>query len=396
MKYERKAVPREELLRTVESYARTGSLHATAREMGLDRGAIRKRLQRAKEQGISTPEQEIATLHGINPECDLTHPVPSPLVLKGTSTLYDADGKARMQWVKTRVDQERVEAAMRAAIEAMAENIPRVEPISPPRAVVDTLCNLYTLTDVHIGMRAWKPETGADWDLHIAERVLCGAFDQLIAGAPQAKVAVVNQGGDALHFDSLSAVTPTNNHLLDADGRYSKVVKSAVRIFRHMIDRALQKHEQVVVLMQEGNHDLASSVWLRHLFGLLYEQEPRVKVIDSEMPYVVHEHGKTMLAFHHGHLAKNDRLPLLFASQYPEVWGRTTKRYCHVGHRHHVEDKEHPGMRVVQHPTIAARDAYAARGGWISERQMTAFTYHKEYGQVASNTVAPEMLEAQE
>ena len=39
MKYERKKVPPEELLRTVEIYARTGSLHATARELGMDRNA---------------------------------------------------------------------------------------------------------------------------------------------------------------------------------------------------------------------------------------------------------------------------------------------------------------------------------------------------------------------
>ena len=27
---------------------------------------------------------------------------PEPFIVKGTSTLYDADGKAKLQWVKTR------------------------------------------------------------------------------------------------------------------------------------------------------------------------------------------------------------------------------------------------------------------------------------------------------
>ena len=383
-----------DVLATVASYEQTGSISATARELGIQRVTVRNRLQYAKTQGIATPEQQIATLHGVNPEFDLTHAVPAPLVLKGTSTLYGADGQPKLQWVKTRLDQDQVEVAMRAAIEAMAESIPRVEPTAGPGKTIASLCNLYTLTDTHVGMRAWKPETGADWDLHIAEDVLCSAFDHLILNSPKAKVGIVNQGGDALHFDSLSAITPMHGHLLDADGRYSKVVKTAVRIFRHVVSRALEHHEHVIVIHQEGNHDMASSVWLRHLFGLLYENEPRVTVIDSETPYVIHEHGKTMLAFHHGHMAKNGSLPLLFAAQFPEVWGRTTKRYCHVGHRHHVEEKEHSGMKVVQHATIAARDAYAARGGWIAERQVTAVTYHAEYGQVATSTVTPEMLDA--
>jgi hypothetical protein len=84
---------------------------------------------------------------------------------------------------------------------------------------------------------------------------------------------------------------------------------------------------------------------------------------------------------------------MLFAATYPKMWGETTKRYCHTGHRHHVEEKEHNGMTVIQHPTIAARDAYAARGGWIADRAMTAITYHEKYGQVARTTVTPEMLQ---
>jgi hypothetical protein len=57
-----------------------------------------------------------------------------------------------------------------------------------------------------------------------------------------------------------------------------------------------------------------------------------------------------------------------------------------------VEEKEHAGMMVVQHSTLASRDAYAARGGWMSERQCTAITYHTEFGQVCRSTVTPEML----
>jgi hypothetical protein len=56
--------------------------------------------------------------------------------------------------------------------------------------------------------------------------------------------------------------------------------------------------------------------------------------------------------------------------------------------------REHNGMKVTQHATIAARDAYASRGGWVAERQITAITYHSAYGQVSSVTVVPEMLEA--
>ena len=93
-------------------------------------------------------------------------------------------------------------------------------------------------------------------------------------------------------------------------------------------------------------------------------------------------------------MKKNAALPMLFAAQFAPTWGATTKRYIHTGHYHHKEDIEHSGCRVIRHPTLAARDAYAARGGYYAERALTAVTYHSKFGEVATNTVTPEMLEA--
>jgi hypothetical protein len=331
---------------------------------------------------------------GYSPEHAMTRPVPDGYLVKGVSTYYDKDGKPAGQWVKSAVDRARMEEIMREAFKAMADDLPRQKPIPAPRITADKLANVYTLTDSHVGALAWHRENlQADWDLKIAENTLTGCFEYMVNASPAAKVGIVAQLGDFLHSDGLAAVTPTSGHLLDQDGRFPKVVQAAIRILRRVVNAALAKHEKVVVLMAEGNHDLASSVWLRAMFQALYENEPRVQVIDSELPYYVYKHGQTMLCWHHGHLKKNDDLPILFASQFPRVWGDTVKRYAHCGHRHHVEEKEHSGITVVQHSTLAARDAYASRGGWMSERQCTAITYHEDFGQVARNTVTPEMIE---
>jgi hypothetical protein len=367
----------------IDAVNTTGGIRSAARLLGYSsEGSVRNQLKLVVRK---------AGIHGFSPDYDLDKPTPPGQLLKGASTLYK-DGKPVMQWVKTTLDLQEVERATREAVAALAEDVKREKPVKAPKHTEDALCNLYTFTDCHVGMMAWAPESGEDWDLKIAEETLMGAFEHLIAASPKAQTCVVAQLGDFLHYDSLAPVTPTSGHIVDADGRYSKVIRVAVRVLRAIITKALSRHEKVIVLMAEGNHDMASSVWLRHLFGLLYENEPRVSVIDSEMPYYVHQHGQTMLGFHHGHLKKNEALPLLFAAQFAKTWGATTKRYAHTGHRHHVEEKEHSGMTVVQHATLAARDAYAARGGWISDRQITSITYHDRYGQVARNTVVPEML----
>lgn len=370
-------------LEYLDAVEKHGSNSKAAKALGVNR--------RTFDRSLATLRTK-AALQGHSPEHGMTRTVPDGFKVKGVSTLYDKDGKMAAQWVKSTADQERRDKVIREVLAAHCEEMPRMLPVPRPADSVAALCNLYTLTDSHVGMLAWGRETGADWDLKIAEAQLTGCFQAMIEAAPRAAVGIVNQLGDFLHYDGMIAATPTSGHPLDADGRFSKMVDVAVRILRRVVDMALARHEKVVVLMAEGNHDLASSVWLRIMFRTLYENEPRVEVIDSEMPYYVYQHGKTMLAFHHGHLKKNDQLPILFASQFATMWGATTKRYAHCGHRHHTEEKEHSGITVIQHPTLAARDAYAARGGWIAERQVTAMTYHAEFGQVARNTVTPEML----
>lgn len=340
-----------------------------------------------------------AAAQGHAPEFGMTAQVPDGFKLKGRSVLRKLDPVTGqrvevLSWDKSSADDERRAEMLREAFAAMAADLPRMVAVPAPEVTQDALCNVYTLTDSHIGMLAWRKEGGADWDLNIAEATLTSCFEQMVASSPAASMCVVNQLGDWLHSDGLLPVTPTSGHILDQDGRFSKMVSAAIRILRRMVDFALSRHDKVVLVVAEGNHDLAGSVWLRLMFQALYENEPRVSVVDSELPYYCIIHGETMLAFHHGHLKKNDQLPLLFAAQYPREWGATTKRYAHVGHRHHEEIKEHSGMKVTQHSTLAARDAYAARGGWHSERQCTAYTYHSRWGQVGSVTVSPEMLEA--
>lgn len=360
-----------------------GGLRAAARALGVHPKTLHAAIGSVRAK---------AAVHGYSPEHDMVKLAPDPFVVKGTSTLYGRDGEQKLQWVKTSLDREAYALAQQAALEALAEELPRLAPLEPQGPYSPALLNLYTLTDSHVGMLAWHKEGGADWDLKIAEKTLVGCFEQMIVGSPAAGVGFVNQLGDFLHSDGLLPITPTSGHVLDQDGRFSKMVGVAIRVLRRVIDLALMKHERVVVLLAEGNHDMASSVWLRHMFKALYENEPRVEVIDSELPFYAHQHGDTSLFFHHGHLKKFDNITGMFAAGFPRIWGNTTKRYAHMGHQHHLRVREDQGLRVTQHATLAARDAYAARGGFFSEREATSYTYHDVYGQVASNTVSPEML----
>ena len=334
-----------------------------------------------------TPEMEAREAAdariGIAPEYGLNAPTPAGLKVRGTTTLTDLrTGDRIMQWVKVDEDRAAQERIMRAAIEAMAEKIPREKPRPAPKHTEAALLNCYVLTDYHLGMLSWPDETGEPWDTDIAEQMLVDWFAAAIAQAPPAQRAVFAQLGDFLHWDGMDAVTPTSKHLLDADTRFQRLVRVAIRAIRRVIGMLLAKHERVHVIMAEGNHDPASSIWLREWLAASFEHEPRVTVDTSADPYYCVEHGATALFFHHGHKRRPKDIDTVFAAKFRDVFGRTKYAYAHMGHLHHVDVKETNLMVVEQHQTLAAKDAYASRGGWMSDRSAQVITYHQAFGEV--------------
>ena len=354
--------------------------------------ALKMAIGGASETYITVKKK--AAKNGYAPEHDFTRPVPDGYVAKGVSTYYNAEGKPSGQWVKASLSHEALIDAMKEAVEGFKGDIDPASPIVAPAASDEHLCNLYTFTDYHLGMLAWHKEGGNDWNISIAERTIIAALQQMIEQSPKAHTAVINIQGDFLHTDGKTPVTPASKHVLDADSRFPKIRKSAIRVIRSLVAMSLLRHQEVHLIIAEGNHDEESSGWLADLFSVHYEEEPRITVNDSVLPFYVFEWGNAMLGFHHGHKVKNESLPLLFAAQFPQEWGRTTRREIHCGHRHHRDEREMNGATVVQHPTLAARDAYAARGGWIADRAAWAITYHKRFGAVGRVMITTEMLEA--
>ena len=368
----------------LEAIDRLGSARAASVELGMNIGG-------ASETYLAVKRK--AAKKGYAPEHDFTRPVPDGYVAKGVSTYYNAEGKPAGQWVKASLTHQALVDAIKEAVDGFKDEIPPAVSTTAPVSSEEHLCNLYTFTDYHLGMLAWHKEGGADWNISKAEKTIIAALIQMVNQSPTAHTAMVNIQGDFLHTDGKTPVTPASKHVLDADSRFPKIRRSAIRIIRSLVAICLQRHQEVYLVIAEGNHDEESAGWLADLFAVHYEDEPRVTVNDSVLPFYVFEWGSVMLGIHHGHKVKNESLPLLFAAQFPQEWGRTTRREIHCGHRHHRDEKEYNGVTVVQHPTLAARDAYAARGGWIADRAAWAITYHKKYGAVGRVMITTEMLE---
>ncbi|QHR65718.1 DNA repair exonuclease [Escherichia phage aaroes] len=312
----------------------------------------------------------------------------------GESKLIDKDGNVVMTWIKTSKDREQLEALMQAAMDAFSEEVPRLDPQPESQKDYSETLSLYPIFDMHLGAMAHKHECGENWDTATAERVMNNFIDYSIQCAPDSEKAVLLIGGDMLHSDGLEAVTPASGHVLDQDSRYAKLVYVAIRSVRRAITKLLSKHKNVEIQIIEGNHDQSGMIWLRAAMAAAYENEPRVHVDVS--PRVVHhtQYGKTFLAYHHGHtIRKPETLLMMCAADWREDFGNSKMMYTHVGHWHHQTVTETSLGIVEVHSTMAAKDAYAARGGWRSRRRAAVIVYDKEYGEVGRFMHYPEMAD---
>ncbi len=365
-----------------------GNRAAAARALGIKRTAVKDRVCDALKR---------AARAGYSPEHDYQHPQPDGFHVKGVSTLYDAAGNVVQQWVKSNKDQEDRFELMREAVASIAEPFRGQSDrklIKVPRGARSDQMSTYLQGDPHIGMLAWAIETGADFDLGIAERNMCAAVDRLVSLAPPTRVGWLINIGDFFHTDNGSNRTSRSGHALDVDSRYAKMARVGVRTQRRCIDRMLEKHEEVWCTNHIGNHDDYSSLWLSIALGEFYANNPRVRIDLSPAKHRYERFGKCLIGTTHGDTGRPADLPGIMSVDRRDDWGECT--YCHwyTGHVHHDAAKEFRGCTWESLRTLATRDAWHTAEGYRSMRDMKLDVWDEKRGRILRHTVGIEEVEA--
>ena len=316
-----------------------GSQRKAAKALGVDRRVlqlgVKAILKKAAQQGYA-------------PDHDLKHIVPEGLTLRGTSllydeagnierywnktkpqgrepaevvqlpdpkkiirtaTLYDQQGAVTQQWVTEKAEDAQREALWQECARALAADLPRVTVPEVPTHTRDDILPVYPVGDHHTGMLSWAKETGANYDLSISEKLLAGAVEYLMAKSDPCNQALVPFLGDYLHYDSQNPMTPAHGNLLDADGRFPKMVRVGIRNMRYVIEAAARRHKNVHVIIEPGNHDPYSSIFLMECMRNIYENEPRITIDTSPARFHYFEYGANLIGTHHGDTVKMDKLP---------------------------------------------------------------------------------------
>ena len=351
-----------------------GSQAAAAIHLGVNTRTLERRLARIRSEEIESGE---------------SREIPEGHVVKGTSTLYDAQtGEPKLEWVKTSLDQQaRLEAIQNAVDSLTTVDKPKPSKANPPGPSAETMA-VIPITDTHIGMYAWGEEVGEDYDVNKAVNALCASVDYLVEQAAPSEKLVILQMGDFFHADNMSGYTERSHNILDIDGRMSRVLELGWHALERCIDKGLEHHESVEVVCVPGNHDEFIALATQNHFKSMYRNEPRCYVHPEPTTRKYLQYGNVMIGTVHGHQTKDNDLPGIMATEQPKMWGDTKHRYFFRGHHHHDRRIEYNGCIVEQVRTISAKDAYAYQHGYLSGRDMKAIVFDRDFGEVARSTVS--------
>lgn len=189
------------------------------------------------------------------------------------------------------------------------------------------------------------------------------------------KQIVIGQLGDLFHSSQIKkSVTMAGTVLDDVD--METAIKDARAFFDVLITECVRHSKLVTVEHAEGNH----SGSIEYMF-LLY--------LEAKYPDIqVHAHNKYRQAFMldnvaimitHGQYGKRKDLPMLFATEFSDIWSNATTREIITGHFHTQQTNDYQGVIHRQLGTIKPNDSYEIENGWtMGKKVLQLFEYDSE------------------
>ena len=265
-----------------------------------------------------------------------------------------------------------------------------IEPIGSAITIPDfiDLCNEHEVKPIEVTQQDWdnSEQTAEDnlvlafADLHFGISTWQTMYPylkdllDLLRSKPYKKI-VIEQLGDLFHSDSFTTIRTNSGTLLSTDGKEVKMetaVHDALDFYETVIKTALLNTDQVEIYHTQGNH----SADLEYMFLLILEQKfPQIKIhenIQYRTAYLLDNVG-IMIA--HGDTAKK-RLPMLFANEYSDIWGKANYRTIHSGHFHKQVVEDENGVVWYQVGTPKPSDGYELKNGFtMAHKMLQAFEY---------------------
>lgn len=404
-------ISNELIMEAYELHKKYGSFRKAAKVSGISRDALSRRFNLGLARGLFGPYEhevmsgleirEVKTVYDKNKNIvsnsirmaaesgEITNADLTGLKIKGASILKDGAGNERLIWEKYGEKELSLEEKIDIVKNAFGTfKVPKFSLSRPTLSDADRL-TVYPVLDWHLNMYATKEATGdIDWDLDKAVKVISESFVELLQTTPNSDTAIIMCLGDLLHNDNSKNRTERSNNTLDVSNYHSKALNVACELLMFCIEKAAEKHDNVIVAVKRGNHDDMSTVAIHLALKIRYKDHPRIKIEDTEnMDFFYYRFGCNYIAGTHGDKQKSDMLVFNMANERKEYWAKTSTRHFFTGHIHHETSKEIGGVTIFSLRAPIPKDAYHSGVGYVSGRSLYSFSYHKEKGNTGRTIV---------
>lgn len=249
--------------------------------------------------------------------------------------------------------------------EQIAEDIRKIEPIKLNSSKETGISNLVIpLFDLHFGTSSLEhyKQVLTNIVTHIQEN----RFNNI----------VIIAGGDILNEDNYNGTTSSGTQIGATNMQQAWL--ECFQFFSTIIQEAYSKSNILKVLYVPGNHDTFSG----HTVLLALERYFEDSDIEFDTTQEVFKAillDKVMICATHGHKSNIKKLPLIFATSFPQYWSEANARECFTGHFHHEVVSQDVGIVLRQMPTRNVVDQWSKDNGFTtSQEKMFIVEYNKD------------------
>lgn len=239
---------------------------------------------------------------------------------------------------------------------------------------------LIDLTDFHLDKRGLFGET-IEQRVKMFKEILRSLVLQAYKAYYLEEIVFV-VGSDMLHTDTFFNTT-TNGTPQDVLTTGENAYAIAFDMYADAISSLKQFCKNLKVILVQGNHDRQKSYFIAHALSKYFEKDSNIAFDISPEPRKIHVYGETFTGFHHGN-CKIDELPLVFAKEYREDWGKCRYHQVVVGDKHYYYEKEIKGVRIKQLPALADTDRWHNDNNYVENiRAGICSVFEKNKGKIA-------------
>jgi len=321
-------------------------------------------------------------------------------VTDGQVTTGDVEDSGKMIVVplyhmELRLVRKAKEIKARNAIEEIIQDAKEFAPKYPTfkySTRPDGMLYEIAMPDIHFGRLTWHEESGDDYDIKIARRVVKTSLINLLQYTRDFGVSriLLPLGNDFFNVNS-KINTTVRGTPQDEDTRWQKTFRAGRILATEMID-ACTAIAPVDVLFIPGNHDEEKAFYLGDALECWYHNNGNVHIDNSAVSRKYYVFGKVLLGFTHGDTITIKKLPNLMQFEVPQLWGNSLYREWHTGDKHHKTDfvlevEEQIGIVVRTLRSLVPADAWTFNNGFVGARRASeAFLWHPDDGLIAQFT----------